>query len=115
MSLTDHFSVPFDPEAELNAVYDLEIRPDGRVAGGAKLEPGRWYQLALDWAPRQRECFVSIDGRRIAALPQLKLTDSGINYLRFHATSEDPDDGGLLVGSVSASVVGAPAPPEPRR
>jgi hypothetical protein len=104
LSLTDHFSVPFDSEAELNAVYDLAIGPDGQIASGTKLAPNRWYELAFAWDPVQRKCSVTVDGRQVAVLPQLKVTNSGPNYLRVHATAERPGDAGFLVESVAANV-----------
>jgi hypothetical protein len=107
LSLTDHFSVPFDPEAELNAVYVLSIAADGRIATGERLQQDRWYNVELSWNSRTRKCAVSVDGRHVGSLPQLKLTDSGVNYLRLHSTSERADDGGFVVQSVSAEVKGS--------
>jgi hypothetical protein len=103
ISLTDHFSVPFDPEAELNALYDLAIDADGRLSSTI-LMPDHWYQLVLAWDPLIRKCIVTVDGRKATVLPQLKLTNSGPNYLRLHATSEQPQDAGFLIDSVAVEI-----------
>ena len=105
LSLTDHYSVPFDPEAELNAVFDLPVGPDGRIAGGERLNPGKWYDIEFHWNARRRSCTVSIDGRQVTSLPQLKLTASGPNYLRLHSTSGVSGDAGFDVAYVSADAV----------
>jgi hypothetical protein len=47
---------------------------------------------------------VWVDGRQALVLPQLKLTDSGANYLRLRATAEQPGDAGFLVESLEADV-----------
>lgn len=104
VSLTDHFSVPFDPEAELNAVYDLPIQSDGHIAQDVSLSSGAWHEIEFDWSDQLRRCSVSVDGRHVAFLPQMKLSDSGPNYIRIFATSQESGDGGLEIESISADV-----------
>jgi hypothetical protein len=104
LSLTDHFSVPFDPEAELNALYDLDMSPEGRLGNSIQLEPGRWYLITLNWDSTQRKCWVLVNKRKAVVLPQLKLTDSGPNYLRLHAVSEREGDAGFLIEQVEADI-----------
>jgi hypothetical protein len=104
LCLTDHFSVPFDPEAELNSLYELSIPSDGKLGPSVRLEQDRSHNISFQWDFAQRKCTVWVDGRQALVLPQLKLTDSGANYLRLHATAEQPGDAGFLVESLEADV-----------
>ena len=69
-----------------------------------KLESGRWYTVAFSWDSDQGKCWVFVNERLAAVLPQLKLTDSGPNYLRLHAAAEREGDTGFLVEQVEAEV-----------
>jgi hypothetical protein len=104
ISLTDHFSVPFDQEAELNALYNFAIGSDGVLGGGTKLAPDTWHQVVFTWHSDKRECSVAVDGKHVETLPQQRLTDSGPNYLRLRAASERTGDTGFLVESVTVDV-----------
>jgi len=104
LGLTDHFSVPFDAEDRIYNLYNLEIGPNGELARGKKLEPGRWHDLDFDWDDTRRECRVTADGRPIATLPLTREAASGVSYLRLVSTAEQTDRAGLLVESVAADV-----------
>jgi len=99
--LTDHFSVPFDPEDGLHSLFNLEIAGDNGVPRDDDSTPDRWLALDLAWDCAKRECRVSIDGQEKRTLPQLR--DSlGPCYLRLRAPEAlRPDPIGFLVESVS--------------
>lgn len=101
--ITDHFSVPFDGEDEFYSLYNLQIGPDGQLAKGEKLETDRWYTVQFDWNCAKHECCVSLDGRRVAVLPELRMSD-GACYLRLRSTAEQMDNAGFLVEYVEADV-----------
>lgn len=94
--ITDHFSVPFDEEDEFYALYKLQIGPE-------KLDTDRCYNVQFDWDCAKHECRVSLDDRRVAVLPQLRMSD-GACYLRLRSTAEQMDNAGLLVEYVEADV-----------
>ena len=94
--LTDHFSVPFDPEDELHALYVLRLDPQSVALD-------RWSDLRLDWRCADRECEVMLDGRRMAALPQLR-TGEGACYLRLRSTACGAEPAGFMVESVRVKI-----------
>ncbi|MBX9791850.1 MAG: glycoside hydrolase [Pirellulales bacterium] len=108
VTLTDHFSSPFDRQAELNGLFSLALsadtmpRRDADAAGGSSSVG--WHELVLAWDFATRRCVVSLDGRVWRELPQLRLGSHGVNYLRFRAASDTPIAGGVLVESVAAKV-----------
>jgi hypothetical protein len=108
ISLTDHCSTPFDDLDEIHNLYNLAIDGQGHVGAGAPgvvaLEPGRWHDLELRWDTRKQQCLVSVDGKRIAAIPQSRIS-SRVNYLRLKCTSI-VDHGGFLVESVETTAFG---------
>lgn len=97
--LTDHFSVPFDPEDELNAVFCLGLGSDRSANGGEKLEVDRGYDLRLEWDVERRECRWYLDERQAGVLPMRRETD-GPCYLRLKATGS-PGQGGIAVERVA--------------
>src|SRR5216684_3689996 len=101
IGLTDHYSVPFDDQDLFHNVFNLTV-PANRVLLGKKLSSNVWHDLVLNWDTARRHCSVVIDGRQMGSL-QAQRPSSGINYLRFHSTSE-VTDGGLLLESVAADV-----------
>jgi hypothetical protein len=105
ISVTDHYSTPVDLEAELYALYHLHIGADGRL-GKVQLEPGRWYNIAIQWDAAQNEATALVNGQKALVLPQQHPTDGGANYLRLRAMAEDTIDAGFLVKSVEADVSG---------
>jgi hypothetical protein len=102
--LTDHFSSPFDREAELNGLFHFTLSSDGGSANDRPLEPERSYELGLTWDLDARRCVASIDGMARRELPQLRLASDGVNYVRFRAASDEPSDGGLLIESISSQI-----------
>jgi hypothetical protein len=105
VTLTDHFSSPFDEEAELNGLFTLSLKAGELIANGQTLNASTWHDLDLGWDFTKRVCRVSIDGIAWRAIPQARLTSEGANYLRFRITNREPVSGGLLVESVFAKVV----------
>ena len=106
MLLTDHFSVPFDPEDALHALFALEADPDGTLNSGGHLEVGCWHTLELRWDCAAGTCRVNIDGELAGAL-LLQRASEGANYLRLRSSSETVERGGLLVEEVDVEVEAA--------
>ncbi|MBM3235430.1 exo-alpha-sialidase [Candidatus Poribacteria bacterium] len=115
VGITDHFSVPFDQEDIFYNLFNLQIGhflalprqqggSSGQIAEGIKLTTGHWYTIELNWDCIKRKCTVSLDGRQVLVLPQLRDTD-GACYLRLRSTSEQTDDAGFLVEYVEGSLV----------
>jgi len=94
--LADHFSVPFDPEDSLNALFVAEISPEGELAGGEHLGSGRWYRVDLVWDCGVRSCEVLVEGRVVAKLPLLRQS-TGPCYVRLRAQLGEAAAGGFLV------------------
>jgi len=106
ISLADHFSVPFDLEAELHALFELSIDSEGRITGTHEsLAQGRWYDIKMSWDLDQYQCIVTSGNKMLATLPLLNISDSGPNYLRLHASSQSSSDEGFLIESVNASLI----------
>ncbi len=101
IGLTDHFSVPFDPEDSIYNLFNLSIGSEGKLKGG-EIRPGEWHTVQLDWNCAKLECKVSVDGRPVETLPMQRRT-AGVNYLRLTSTAEDTDTAGMLIESVEAS------------
>lgn len=104
LSLTDHFSTPFDPQDQFHNTFNVQVAPEGRIASEPALEAGRWHTVELAWdAQDDRSCRVSVDGRQVATVPQLHET-VGVNYLRVVVLSELHDHAGLWIDSATADV-----------
>jgi hypothetical protein len=111
ITLTDHFSSPFDREAELNSLYTLTLGP-ASLRGAEPLAANAWHELTLSWDFRSKTCRCQIDGRAGRSIPQLRALSEGANYLRFHVLRDGPSRGGLLVESVTVQVdLSVPAEP----
>jgi hypothetical protein len=102
IGLTDHFSVPFDPEDEYHNLFNLSIGPEGKLQH-SEITPGGWHTLELDWNTPRQECRVIIDGR-CAEILALERRTAGVNYLRLCSTADEIDPAGLLIESVHASI-----------
>ena len=103
IGLTDHFSVPFDPEDRYHNLFNLTIESGGKV-GEEKLTLGEWHTLSLKWhGGATQQCGVLVDGRVAGTLSQERRA-AGINYLRLCSTADGTDAAGLLIESVSASI-----------
>jgi hypothetical protein len=104
IGLTDHFSVPFEPEDVRYNLFNLSLAPGGKVSERrGNIRPGVWHKLIFDWDCRKAQCRVSLDGHRLETLPMQRAT-SGVNYLRICSTADDTDTAGLLVQSVDVQV-----------
>jgi hypothetical protein len=101
IGLTDHFSVPFDPEDQYHNLFNLDIGPNGKLQQG-EISPGQWHDLELNWNVAKQECRVLVDGIEAGALPMQRRT-SGVNYLRIRSTVDNIDRAGLLIDDVDAS------------
>jgi hypothetical protein len=102
IGLTDHFSVPYDPEDAFYNLYNLEIDKEGRLARGEKLSPDHWYDLRLEWDAAQRKACVFLDNREVTILPLLRQAE-GCCYLRISATT-DEKAAGFLIEQVEVDV-----------
>jgi hypothetical protein len=115
LSLTDHFSTPFDPQDQFHNTFNVEVAPEGEIAGRPALEARRWHKVELSWDTHEdRTCRVSVDGRPVATVPQLHET-RGVNYLRVVVLSELHDHAGLWIESAAADVEPPPARTTTRR
>ena len=101
IGLTDHFSVPFDPEDQYHNLFNLDFGPNGKLPQG-EISPGQWHDLELNWNVVKQECRVLVDGIEAGTLPMQRRT-SGVNYLRVHSTVDHIDMAGLLIDNVDAS------------
>jgi hypothetical protein len=101
IGLTDHFSVPFDPEDRYFNLFNFTIGPDGSLGQGDEMKPEQWHMLQFDWDCAKEECRVSVDGRSVELLHMQRQTE-GINYVRICSTAEDTDNAGLLIESVES-------------
>ena len=101
--LTDHFSVPFDPEDGLYSSYMVEISHAGEIRVGENIEQGNWYVMQLEWDCTRRTCKVSINDQIMAVVPLLWECE-GVCYLRLKSLTDEPEQGGLLVEHIDVEV-----------
>jgi hypothetical protein len=116
--LSDHFSVPFDPEDGIYALFNIWISPEGKLAGKEMLETGRWYLLKLKWDCLAGKCGVYLEDRqttdgkhngkkttdRKVAVIQLQHYSDGACYLRIHSSALEKEKGSLLVEHVNVAI-----------
>jgi hypothetical protein len=111
LTLTDRFIYPEDTDLS-KVVFALPIGPDGSIGEGAKLESERWHTLELAWRVELDEpkggwpgrAVVLLDGKEVAARPQLNRARSGLSYLRLHSTAQFVDHAGFVIEQVSVDV-----------
>ena len=104
IGLTDHFSVPFEPEDARYNLFNLSLAPGEKASKRrGNIRPDVWHKLIFDWDCRKGQCRVSVDGQRLEILPLQRAT-SGVNYLRICSTADDTDTAGLLIQSVDVQV-----------
>ena len=65
---------------------------------------GRWQILELAWDTAKSQCQVSLEGRKVAVLKQLRQNRDGLNYLRIRSAAEGTDTAGMLLASVEVDV-----------
>ena len=126
LMLTDHFSVPFDPEDVLDAVLAVHLvgsadgaaftgdggfaeghTPGPRAAGPRdlppgvgrlELAPGDWCEMSLEWDLDSGRARLQVEGGGALELAPRRVTE-GVCYLRLKSTAGGPD-GGLEVAAV---------------
>ena len=86
--LTDHFSVPFDGEDDLHAVFVADVSADTGT-GDAPLP------VTLSWDCDARRASLQVAGGPAAAVVQLR-ESLGPSYLRLRCRGEEPDAAGFL-------------------
>ncbi|MDF2723059.1 MAG: hypothetical protein K0Q59_2734 [Paenibacillus sp.] len=106
ISLNDAFYDPWHTDGEREAIFRLHVASNGTVAGGVRLELGRWHTLKLAWNLRNQLCAVTGDGGEpLAALPMLHEPANGapISYLRLKngAGERERDPHGFMIEAVS--------------
>ncbi|MBT7860398.1 MAG: exo-alpha-sialidase [Gemmatimonadetes bacterium] len=117
--LTDHFSVPFDPEDAIRATFALRIVPAAQalsppgsaddteppVQGEGTLvaEPGVWHEIDLSWDCDERVAVATLGDQRVE-FPQRVIGD-GVCYLRIRPMGLTAD-GGIMVSQVEVNVAG---------
>ncbi|MBT4097936.1 MAG: exo-alpha-sialidase [Gemmatimonadetes bacterium] len=114
--LTDHFSVPFDPEDEFQAIFVLNVVPAtgalfpvegnesiSQPSAGAQLavETGQWHDIDVRWDCATHQLSATLGGQSVTS-PQRHIRD-GICYLRLKPVS-DAMDGGFAVARVNLAV-----------
>jgi hypothetical protein len=103
IGLTDHYSVPYDPEDFFYNVYNITIDADGKLPGGAKLEPNRWYELDVKWDTAAGNGTILLDGKQVGVV-RAKRESEGIGYVRLRSTVLETDAAGFVVESVEANI-----------
>ena len=104
ISLSDHFSTPFDAQDEFHSTFNLDIAAGGGISSLGGLEQDAWHDMEMIWdTVNERQCIVRVDGHIVATLAQLHSTD-GVNYLRVVSTADSGDAAGLWLAAVAADV-----------
>jgi hypothetical protein len=101
--LTDHFSVPFDPEDALDAPFRLSLGRDGEMSAGASLDADRWHDIEMVWDQEARSCDVVLDGCKLVELAMRREGDP-LSYLRLRSAVEDCEEAGILVRGVEVEI-----------
>ena len=97
--------------------FALRISPDGRISAGtdrglfqtqylptrAALNIGEWHDIDLKWDCQKENCLFSLDGQRVADLPQLSPCH-GVCYLRLWSQGNWRQQEGVLIESVKVRV-----------
>jgi hypothetical protein len=109
ISLTDHFSTPFDLEDHFYSVHNLVIDPDGKLPNGTSIAPRQWHTLELAWNAKQQFCEITLNGASAGKLPVVR-SSPNICYLRLRSTADNADESGFLVDSVEVDVDGPTSP-----
>ena len=103
IGLTDHFSVPFDKEAEFYNLFNLEIDKDGMLAGTkTQMEQGIWDDLVLKWDCLQYSCKVLLNEVQVTNLI-MQHNNPAVSYLRLNSVA-DVVDQGLFIEYVKSKV-----------
>lgn len=104
ITLNDRFFDPSNDLGERFCVFRVGLEQ-------LDLAPDRWVDLRFDWDLARKGCFLSVDGKKTAYLPEQNPTLNGLSYIRLRSTSPEGDPHGMLVERVSVSI-SAPHAPE---
>ena len=110
IGLNDRMFDPANDYGEEFAVFLLGVKPDGSF-GSARLTPGRWHDIRLEWNLSRSTCLVFADDELAGELPLRNETLNGISYIRFRSSARQIDTAGFLVDSVTASIDDPNSPP----
>jgi hypothetical protein len=106
ISLTDHYSVPYDSEGALHSVFSFEISEEGKLPGGKGIELDRWQSLEIEFDTDRGAATIREKDRQLAVL-RAKRESAGLSYLRLNSLAQNTDEAGFLVESVDVSVTPA--------
>lgn len=110
ITLTDRAFKPTDDHSERLAIFTVQVRADGQIGPGPRLNPGKWYTVDFAWNLAARRCDVRVKGHPAVTLKQLNPTGNGISYLHLSSKAQALDPAGFLVESVSVDIHQAVAP-----
>ncbi|TMV48754.1 exo-alpha-sialidase [Paenibacillus mesophilus] len=107
ISFNDAFYDPWYSDGEANAIFRMEVKPDGTIENGGRLELDQWHTLSFSWNLKERSCDVLAEGLgTVVSLTQLNEQAEGapISYLRLKSAAAQLslDKFGFLVESVSS-------------
>lgn len=111
--LTDHFSVPFDPEDAHECLFALRLTPSAQATSmrqapamrgevAVAVEAGRWLDLEIGWDCEERCAVAAVGGGAPVTLPMRRLGD-GVCYLRVKPVAEGVD-AGFCVGAAGVTI-----------
>lgn len=103
LSISDHFSVPFDAEDYFHNLYNLRLGARGELPGEVKLKVGRWQDVEIDWNVNKREARVKLEGKVVGVIKQTR-DSMGASYLRVKSSSKEEEQGDLLIEKVDVEV-----------
>jgi hypothetical protein len=100
LSLTDHYSPPFDEEDVFYNIFNVSI---ASANADCRLPAGKWCSVSLEWDASRGSCAVTVAAKRIGKVGATR-SAQGVCYLRLTALSDKPEQGGLLLDSAEADV-----------
>ena len=101
--LTDHYSVPFDPEDIYFASYLLEIGTKHTMNSGVAFDVDRWQRIELRWECADMTCAIKVDNQLAGSIRGRHLVE-GVCYLRIRANGAVGSGPGLWVRNLSAKI-----------
>lgn len=104
ITLTDHFSTPFDTEDAFHSLFNLTFGDGGTLPNGGKIAAAVWHTLEFRWdCVNRRACEVRLNGQPTLTIALRKET-LGACYLRLISEANEPDAAGWWFDRVHASV-----------
>lgn len=108
VSLTDHFSTPFDSEDAFHALFNVTFGDGGTLPNSGRIAPGIWHTLELRWeTDNRRMCEVRLNGQPTLT-PPLRKETLGACYLRIVSVATEPDLAGWWFDRVDVAVESVP-------